>query len=243
LRYWICFLGLTASAVSAVGAAAVCGGRPHPCGRDATLVRFGPKEGGWTIYDIFDHVHRTAGISILYDSREGTFKQENVAIDGVRILAGSQLYDWLQSVLNKRRMVLVPVGPVGANGTRQWFAMDTPDPSPTWGPVYIHESEIGDYADHEGTYVVTTITLSCTADTTRMRNALAPISTTTGGVGRIQDFPGSGALIVGDYAPVVAEMAQRAAELDLEFAMKDFVAGRRSALKSPATSSGPRRGR
>lgn len=47
---------------------------------------------------------------------------------------------------------------------------------------------------------MTALSLAFTNDTTAMRNALAPLSTQTAGLGRIQDIPGSSVLIVGDFA-------------------------------------------
>jgi len=202
---------------------------PEPSAR---VVRFEAKEGPWKLKDIFQHIHTTTGISISYDTGGScTWPEAEVTICGVHVIEEDQLFDWLQAIVSYRRLVLVPVGPKGADGKKQWFLLD-----PLKGrPPYIDESKIGDYAEREHLYVVTTITLSFMSDTTLMRNALAPLSTAAGGVGRIRETPGESKLIVGDFAPVVAAIAKRAARLDIEFGMQNLVALWRAALMPPAT--------
>ena len=187
-------------------------GEPKP---ERQIVRLLPKEGGWQISELFDQIHRTTGISILYDGTNATFKQAKVEFTGVHPIAVDELFDWLQAVLSYRKLVLVPVGPKGPDGTQQWFVMDQADPNLKSRPVYIKETDIERYADRDGLYVVTTLTLENINDTTRVRNALSPLSTATAGIGRIQDIPGSRALIVGDFAPVVAAMKRLLKYIDV----------------------------
>jgi type II secretion system protein D len=179
-------------------------------------VRLMPKEGGWQIAELFEQIHRTTGISILYDSTNATVKQAKVEFVGQHSIDVDELFDWLQAVLSYRKLVLVPVGPKGVDGKQQWFVMDQADPNLKSRPVYIAEDSIEKYADRDGLYVVTTLTLKNISDTTRVRNALSPLSTATAGIGRIQDIPGSRALIVGDFAPVVAAMKRLLVYIDVQ---------------------------
>lgn len=180
-----------------------------------TPVRLLPKEGGWQIVELFDQIHRTTGISILYDGTNATLKQAKVEFVGVHTIDVDELFDWLQAVLSYRKLVLVPVGPAGVDGKQQWFVMDQADPNLKSKPVYVDERTIEKYADRDGLYVVTTLTLENISDTTRVRNALSPLSTATAGIGRIQDIPGSRTLIVGDFAPVVAAMKRLLKYIDV----------------------------
>lgn len=54
-------------------------------------------------------------------------------------------------------------------------------------------------------------------DTTRLRNALSPISTQTAGIGRISDVPDRW-LLVADFAPVVATMKRLVDRVNAETA-------------------------
>jgi general secretion pathway protein D len=177
-------------------------------------VRILEKEGGWKIEDLFQQIQKSTGISILYDSGNAAFKQTKIEFVGAHVIAESRLFEWLQAVLSYRKLVLVPVGPKSPDGKQQWFVMDQADPNLKSRPVYIDEQEIYDYADRDGLYVVTTLSLEHISDTTRVRNALSPLSTQTAGIGRIQDIPGSRSLIVGDFAPVVAAMKRLLSYID-----------------------------
>jgi hypothetical protein len=167
-------------------------------------VRLAPKDGGWKIDELFESINRATGISILYDSGNATFKQAKVEFIGAHVIEEEQLFDWLQAVLSYRKLVLVPVGPRSPDDKQQWFVMDQADPNLKSRPVWIDESEVSDYADRDGLYVVTTLRVRDTLEPVRARNALSPLSTATAGIGRIQD--NGRFLIVGDFAPVVAAM-------------------------------------
>jgi hypothetical protein len=183
-------------------------GQPHasrPSG-DGKTIRLVPKDGGWRVDELFDLINKTTGASILYDGNNATFKQAKVEFVGAHVIAESDLFAWLQAVLSYRKLVLVPVGPKSPDGRSQWFVMDQADPNLKSRPMFIDESQIFDVEDRDGLYVVTTLRCRDTVDTTRVRNALSPLSTQTAGIGRIQDIPGSRVLIVGDFAPVVAAM-------------------------------------
>ena len=174
----------------------------------SAAVTLSPKANGWRIDELFEQVQAATGISFLYDSGNAAFKQAKVEFIGPFKIPEDQLFAWLQAVLSYRKLVLVPVGPKAVDGKQQWFVMDQADPNLKSRPVYIDESEILDYADRDGLYVVTTMRVRDMVDTSRVRNALAPLSTATAGIGRIQDVPGGKALIVGDFAPVIAAMKQ-----------------------------------
>src|SRR5882724_4066673 len=170
----------------------------------SNIVRLMPKEGGWRIDDLFEYVNKTTGVSILYDSGNATFKQAKIEFVGVHEIPVSDLFAWLQAVLSYRKLALVPVGPRSADGKQQWFVMDQADPSMKSRPWFIDESEVFDFGDRDGLYVVTTLRVRDTVDPTRARNALSPLSTATAGIGRIMD--NGHFLIIGDFAPVVASM-------------------------------------
>jgi hypothetical protein len=163
------------------------------------------KPGGYRIEELLETIGKSAGISFLYDSGNATFKQARVEFVGDHVIQEKDLFAWLQAVLAFRKLVIVPVGPKTADGKQQWFLMDQADPSLKSRPVFIDESEVFDYAERDGLYVVTTLRVRDTVDIQRARNSLSQISTQTAGIGRISDTGGRH-FIVGDFAPVVASM-------------------------------------
>ncbi len=170
--------------------------------------RLNPKEDGWEIKDLFRAISEARGISILFDDNNAVIKSKRVNFIGEQVIHQDRLFHWLQAVLSYHSLVLVPVGPESPSGQQQWFAVDQANANLTSRPVYIQESEILDFADRDGLYVVTSMTLEHIKDTSRVRQALSQLSTKTAGLGRINDIQGSRALIVGDFAPIVAAMKQ-----------------------------------
>ncbi len=180
------------------------------------LVRVTAQAGGWAVTDLFEHISKATGRSILYQSTNAAVKNSKVEFIGDHVIRDDQLFDWLQSVLAYHKLVLVPVGPIGPDGKQQWFVMDQADPNLRSRPLYIQEKDIFDYENRDGLFVVTTLTLEFIADTARVQRALAPLSTQTAGIGRIQEITGTRALIVSDFAPVVAAMKRLLVFIDKE---------------------------
>lgn len=178
------------------------------------MVRFESKE--WTFPELFDAIRRTTGISILYDATDSRLVQTRIFVCfGPHTVPVDDLFDFVQSLLSYRGLVLVPVGPRNVDGRPQWCVSD---PWSRPRPVFVDAKEVGKYADRPGLFIVTSIALSPTTDAIRMRNALSPLLTAVRGAGRITEIPGEHALVVGDFAPVVIEVVRRAAILEQEFA-------------------------
>jgi general secretion pathway protein D len=176
-----------------------------------------PIPQGWGVLDLFTYIHRVTGRSILYDSQTNQkLKAAKVEFVGTHTIRESDLFDWLQSALSYNNLVLVPVGPRSPDGMQQWFCLDQNNPMVKTKPVYVDEEDIRNYEDRDGLYIVTTLTLKHIADTSRVRQALTTLTTQTASIGRIQDVPGSRAIIVGDFAPVVAAMKRLVEYIDVE---------------------------
>ena len=120
-------------------------------------------------------------------------------------MSASKVFGWVQAALYAKGLVLVPVGPTRLTEGGTWQLMSDCDPVMRQSPVVLEESDVLAHEDRAGLLVMTTLRVPDGVDSTHMRNALSPISTQTAGVGRIQDVPGRGLVIV-DFAPVVAAM-------------------------------------
>jgi hypothetical protein len=173
------------------------------------VVRFAWNEGGWKLSDVLEHINRVTNWSVLYESGSGTRRQRRLLSDatGDVEIRESDLGAWLRAGVADSGYLLVEIPSVRTrDGRRELFLIDVSDPLIRSKSALLPESEVLAKANREDVYVVTTLTLERITDPTALRNALAPLSTQTAGIGRIQDVPGSAALIVGDYAPVVAAM-------------------------------------
>ena len=180
------------------------------------IVQLNPRPEGWTIQELFRAISEMTGASILYEEQNAVIKSKKITFIGAQAVPKSRLFDWLQAVLSYHGLVLVPVGPKGPDGQQQWFALDQANANLTSRPVYIDENDILDYADRDGLYVVTSITLQNIKDTSRVRQALAQMSTKTAGLGRINDIQGSRSIIIGDFAPIVAAMKRLVDFIDID---------------------------
>ena len=79
------------------------------------------------------------------------------------------LFAWFQSLLSFQRLILVPVGP---REHEQWMALDLNASQITNRPIFVPEDDIENWADRDGVYIVSTITVKNMGDTSRARNAL-----------------------------------------------------------------------
>ncbi len=192
------------------------GSEEAPLSEKDEIVQLNPRPEGWKIEDLFRAISEMTGASILYEKSNAVIKSKTITFIGTQPIPKARLFDWLQAVLSYHCLVLVPVGPPGPGGQQQWFALDQANAGLTSHPVYVAEDKLEDYADRDGLYVVTTITLKNIKDTSRVRQALSQMSTKTAGLGRINDIQGSRALIVGDFAPIVVAMKRLVEFIDVD---------------------------
>ncbi len=175
------------------------------------LIQITPKEGGWDIIELFRTISEYTGQSIVYDPNAPQIRGKKITFEGVQTVPRDRLFEWFQSLLSFQRIILVPVGPTGHE---QWMALDTNAPQIMNRPIFVPEEEIEQWADRDGVYIVSTITVKNLTDTSRARNALAQLSTRQ--IGRINDVPGNLAFVVGDFAPVVASMYRLLRAMDVQ---------------------------
>jgi len=175
------------------------------------LIQITPMKDGWDIEELFRTISEYTGESIVYDPASPQIRGRKIAFVGTQSVPRDRLFAWFQSLLSFQRLVLVPVGPAGHE---QWMALDLNAPQITNRPIFVPENEIEDWADRDGVYIVSTITVRNLTDTSRARNAVAQLSTRQ--IGRINDVPGNLAFVVGDFAPVVASMYRLLKAMDIE---------------------------
>jgi hypothetical protein len=170
-------------------------------------VHLARRDGGWTVAELCAAATSATGRPILLDRAPSGALRQRIESTADIDLSGPKLFAWIQAALYAKRLVLRPMGgPECADGAATWQLMDECDPVGRQAPVVIDVADIGAYADRTGLLVMTTIPLAEGVDSTQMRNALCPISTQTAGIGRIQDVPGCRAVVIVDYAPIVAAM-------------------------------------
>lgn len=176
-----------------------------------SLIQITPKKDGWDIAELFTTISEYTGQSIVFDPASPQIRGRKIEFVGTQTVPRDRLFEWFQSLLSFQRLVLVPVGPTGHE---QWMALDLNAPQITNRPIFVAEDDILNWADRDGVYIVSTITVQNLTDTSRARNAVAQLSTRQ--IGRINDVPGNLAFVVGDFAPVVASMYRLLKAMDKE---------------------------
>ena len=159
---------------------------------------FTPAPGGTEIVKIIDMLEKETGVNVLLDPAAPQIRGRKIEIKGTMTIPRSKIFSWVRSILSFQRLILAPVGPREGN---TWQLCDLNAPQVTNHPEWVPADELADWADKDGAYIVSVITLKHLEDTSRARNALAQLSTRQ--IGRINDIPQTRSFVIGDFAPVV----------------------------------------
>ena len=173
--------------------------------------QFTPNPKGDEIKAFIDIIVNETSASVVFDPASPQVRGRKIEIKGPVTIERKSVFDWVRSVLSFQRLILVPTGPRQAN---TWMLVDLNAPQITNHPEYVPEDELEAWADKDGAYIVSTITMKHLGDTSRARNAVAQLSTRQ--IGRINDIPQTRSFIVGDFAPVVVSMWKLLKSMDEE---------------------------
>ena len=184
--------------------------RPAPTGEVNEIVC---PPGGMAALDLLRLVSEKTGVVIVYDEATNQkLKNARLTTFGTWRVQRSRLVDMCRSALFEQNMVLAPLA-AGGEAT-VWSVLDMNNPLLKTQPVFLTENQVLGYADCDGLYVCTTFRTRDTVDTSRIRNALTALTTQSASIGPVQDVPGARAVIVCDFAPVVATMKRLVDEIN-----------------------------
>jgi hypothetical protein len=178
---------------------------------------------GMPALDLLRLLNEKTGAIVVYDLvTNQKLKLARVQWVGTWRVPSSRLVDAVRAALHQQAMVMMPMD---VGGTAEAYAVvDMNNPVVKTRPTWIPESEVYAHEVCDGLYVLTTLRVRDIVDTARVRQALTLLTTQTASIGRVQDVPGGRAIVVGDFAPVVAAMKRVVDEINA------------SAVPIPATS-------
>ena len=179
-------------------------------GKAEDLYRFMPGKGGDDIETLVEIIEKETDVAIVLDPNSPQVRGRKITVKGVVTIPRKKIFHWMQSLFSFHRLIFVPVGPKEGN---VYALHDMNSPQITTRPIHVPEAEIEKWADRDGVYIVTTVSLKHLSDTSRARNALAQLSTRQ--IGRINDIPQSRSFVIGDFAPVVYAQWKLLKEMDL----------------------------
>ena len=185
--------------------------RPAPTGEIVEITC--PPE-GMRVLDLLNMVSAKLGAVLIYDPASNTkLMTAKLQALGTWRVPRSGLLDMCRAALTHQNLMIVPVG--SSVGGEVLSVLDMNNPMVKTSPTWVPENEVLGYARCDGLYIVTTFRIRDTVDTARVRNALTSLTTQTASIGRVQDVPGGRALVVGDFAPVVAVMKRIVDQINL----------------------------
>jgi hypothetical protein len=171
-------------------------------------------EAGMEYPELFRFVSEQTGIRIRYEQHNATIKSKKVYVTGPTRVAKDDLIAWMQDACMYDSLVVLPFGP---SDRREYAAMDLANPHVVTFATTVHEDDLPALAGRAGMYVSSVLTLPHDVDPNRVRNALSQLSTRTAGLGRVMEMDKhAGAIMVSDFASVVANMRRMLDQLAIE---------------------------
>jgi hypothetical protein len=198
---------------------------------DEDLVELVSMPGRSTPLALLHQFHEVTGVVLLYDEQTRPDLRERFTWLGTWRGPRSRALDFLRALLATRELVAVPIGPSVAPWGYRIASMN--DPSLRTRPIVLEEDEVLAHGDLAGTYVLTVLHVHEDLDRGRARQALSTLTTSTANLGRIHDVEGTRAIVVADWAPLVATMKRALDEIN---AIAESSAGRE---KPRAPRGGP----
>jgi len=181
--------------------------RPQPGG---DVVEIAIPDGGMGYGELFALVARETGLRIRYEPYNAVVKSKKLEIVGPVRVPRDDLFAWFQDACFVDGLVAVPYGP---SDRREVVVLDQANANLTQHPDFVPEDALPELTGRTGLYVASVLTLPEGMDPARARQALSQYSTKTAGLGRINDIPDARALVVGDFASIVATMRRVLDEL------------------------------
>jgi len=167
-----------------------------------------------SITDFIDKMSAETGTAILYDPNSQRIRGQKFGSSFQREVPLERLFDSFRAILAFFELTLVPVGP---KGYEVYLVIDSRSTNNFIKnkATYVPFKDLANFADKDGLYISTAIPVRHVSNLTTLRTALSTMISPAG-IGRVHEVPGSGTLIVMDFAPTVARMAMLVKQFDLE---------------------------
>jgi type II secretory pathway component GspD/PulD (secretin) len=166
------------------------------------------------LVDFLKSITTATGRALLYDPN-------NQRIRGQKMLAGfslevprNRLFDTYRAILAFFELNLVPIGP---KGYEIYLVIDSRSTNNFVKnkATQVNYDDLGGYSDKDGVYISCAIPVRHIQNLTTLRTALSTM-VSPAGIGRVHEVPGSGRIIVMDFAPNVVAMAALVRQMDVE---------------------------
>ncbi len=168
-----------------------------------------------------DAIAKTTGKPLLYDPNGQRIRGTKMGSTFSHRVPTDKLFITFRAILSFYELTLVPIGP---KGYQIYLAIDsrTTNNFVKNKAQYVDYRDLEQYEDHDGLFISCAIPVKHIDNLTTLRTALSTM-VTPAGIGRVQEVPGSGSIIVMDFAPTVVSMARLLRQMDVEPDSKKMV--------------------
>ena len=164
------------------------------------------------IQQFLDGMANIIGRPVIYDPRNNRISKQVFGTTLKESVPEARFFDTCRSILIFYELVLVQVGP---RGNEMFLVLDSRSTNNIIKnkALPVPHSELEEYADRDGLFISCAIPIKNITNLTTLRTALSSM-TSTGGIGRVHEVPGSNSIIINDFAPTVVAMARVIREMD-----------------------------
>jgi type II secretory pathway component GspD/PulD (secretin) len=164
------------------------------------------------IKDFLDGMANVIGRPVIYDPRNNRINKQEFGTVFKESVNAARFFDTCRSILIFYELVLVQVGP---RGNEIFLVLDSRSTNNIIKnkALPVPYAELEEYADRDGLFISCAIPIKNITNLTTLRTALSSM-TSTGGIGRVHEVPGSNSIIINDFAPTVAAMARLIRSMD-----------------------------
>ncbi len=166
------------------------------------------------VADFLDHVSKATGRALLYDPKGQRIRGQTMGAGFTHKVAKDRVFDTFRAILAFFELNLVPIGP---KGSEIYLVIDSRSTNNFFKnkAVYIDHRKLDEYADKDGLYIASAVPIRHIENLTTLRTALSTM-VSPAGIGRVHEVPGSQSIIIMDFAPTVAAMAQLIKQMDVQ---------------------------
>ncbi|MHC4953747.1 MAG: secretin N-terminal domain-containing protein [Planctomycetota bacterium] len=171
--------------------------------------------------NFLDVIAKATGKPLLYDPNGQRIRGQKMGSTFSHRVPREKLFLTFRAILAFYELTLVPIGP---EGYEIYLAIDSRSTNNFVKnkAVFVDYRELENYKDHDGLFISCAIPVQHIDNLTMLRTALSTM-VTPAGIGRVQEVPGAGNIIVMDFAPTVVSMARLLNQMDIEPPNKKMV--------------------
>ncbi len=164
--------------------------------------------------EFLDGIANSTQKPLLYDPASQRIRGQTMGVTFSHKVPKERAFDTFRAILSFFELTLIPIGP---KGYEIYLVIDSRSTNNAVKnkAVYVDYKDLEKFEDQDGLYISCALPVRYIENLTMLRTALSPM-VSPGGLGRVQEVPGSNSIIIMDFAPTVAAMARLIQQMDVQ---------------------------